>query len=565
MSSISNSGGVTTQGNRTFFFGTSSGLNTSALIEAAYNQRIAEADKIDVRIEKNNARFDAYTDLQAKASSIQTALQSLRKSYSFLSTNASAFDARAGTLTSSVSTTNPATLLSVAVDPAADKGSYEIEIIQKAKNHRVASNTFVDPTVALGLTGSFDLGVAGGSTSPVNVTAGMNLNDLATAINATTDTSGVSAYVLKVNTNDYQLIIAAEDTAKQIQITNVAGTNVMDSIGVTAGGLFANELQTADQAILELDGIPIYRDSNVIDDLIDGVELSVTKQEPGTILTLSIGNDNSLVKDAVLDFVEAYNTLRDFIITNQTVASNGDVADDAVLFSDLQMETLSDYLQNLVGANYGSGGTNLATLRELGITQDKSTKLVGNEVTLDGAIATKFDQVRAIFERSVTSNNADFRMISNSSTLAADNITFDITVTAGSITGVLANGDGTLFDFSGTSITGKAGSIYEGMTFAYVGAASATVSFSMTQGIADLMDNTIEKFADVTGSIEKEKLSLIDQNDDMTLRADRIRERADEFRDNLIEKYAKFEAQISAAKSVLAQIRAILGTNNNDN
>lgn len=558
---VGESGGLTTQGNRTFFFGSSSGLNTSALIEAAYNQRVAEADKIDVRVTNNRAKADAYTKLQTLSQAVQNSLSTLRRSYSSLGDGVSAFDARSGLLTSNTSS-DPTKILGVAVDRGAIKGSYDIEVIQKAKNQRVASASSADPTVALGLTGSFDVAIAGKTAATINVTSGMDLNDLAAAINTQSTTTGVSATVLKVSSNSYQLVMSANDTAKAITISNVTGTNVLDSIGMTSGGTFTNELQPAQQAMLTLDGVPITRDSNTIDDLIDGVELVIAKQEPGTTINLEIGDDHSGVKDGIMAFVNAYNELRAFISTNQAVQSDGSLSEDAVLFSDSELKNLTSSVQQLINGSFGSGGTALATLRELGITQDGENNFVVDESALDTAIITKFDEVRKMFETQLTNDNAEFALLGNTSKIGSANIAFNITMSGGVITNVSANGDSTLFDFTGGSITGKKGSIYEGLKFAYIGTTSTTINFSIKQGLGDLLDNTLDSFADtVTGSLAAQKFSLTTQNTELLARADRVRERADDFRNSLIDRYGKFEAQIARSKSVLAQIQAILGTN----
>lgn len=557
---MADTGGITTQGTRTFFFGTSSGINTSALIEAAYNQRVAEADKLDTRVTNNTKKYDAYTKLQTLSQAVQTSLTTLRKSYSVLGDVKSSFDSRSATLSSNTST-DATKILGVAIDAGTPKGSYDIEIVQKAKNHRVASTATADPTVALNQTGTFDVGIPGKTAGTINVTSGMSLNDLAAAINAQSTTTGVSASVLKVSSNSYQLIMSATDTAKEIAVTNVTGSNVLDSIGVTSGGAFVNELQPADQAIVVLDGVTVTRDTNTISDLIDGVELVIAKQEPGTTVTLEIGDDTSKVKDAIVGFVNAYNELRQYIAANQVV-TDGEVSEDAVLFSDVQLKNLTDSVQTLINGSFGSGGTTMATLRELGITQDGDNNFLVDEAKLDVAIVSKFDEVRSIFETKITNANPEFAMLGNSSRLKSANISFDITVSGGVITGVSANGDSSLFDFSGTSITGKAGSIYEGMRFAYIGTSSATISFGLTQGLGDLLDNTLDTFADaVTGSLQSQKISLNDQNKDLSTRAGRVRERADDFRNSLIDRYARFESQIAQSKSVLNQIKAILGTN----
>ncbi len=557
MVTTSSSGGVTTQGSRTFFFGTSSGLNTSALIEAAYAARVAEADKIDIKVTKNTAKNEAYANLQKLGQAVQDSLANLRKNYSLLATDTSTFDKRSGTLSSSNST-DPSKLVTVAIDPGTEMNSYELEIVQKAKAHRIGSDTAGTATAALGYTGTFDLALSGGGASAtVNVTAGMSLTDIAAQINASKNTSGVSASVLQVTSGSYQLILSGTQTAKDIVISNVTGTDVMDSIGVTAGGLVKNLLQGSQQAIVELDGVPVTRDNNVIDDLIDGVTLTINNQEPGTFLDLTITADNSALKDDILNFVEAYNEFRSFVSTNQTVGSDGSVSEDAVLYRDNYLSGMNLNLQGLLGGIYGSG-VKYDNLRSIGITLNPNNELVVDESVLDDAIANEYDEVQSLFQTSTTSSNTEFRMMSNTSRTQSLNVAIDITYSGGAITNASIGGDSSMFTVSGSSITGVAGTAYEGMSFAYVGTSSTTVNFTMEQGFADLVNSNLKSYTDlVLGSIQSEILDINDQNVLLNTRATRVRERADDFRNALIDKYARFEAQISAAKSVLAQLKAL--------
>lgn len=557
MVTTSSSGGVTTQGSRTFFFGTSSGLNTSALIEAAYAARTAEADKIDIKVTKNTAKNEAYANLQKLGQAVQDSLANLRKNYSLLATDTSTFDKRSGTLSSSNST-DPSKLVTVAIDPGTEMNSYELEIVQKAKAHRIGSDTAGTATAALGYTGTFDLALSGGGASAtINITAGMSLTDIATQINASKTTSGVSASVLQVTSGSYQLILSGTQTAKDIVISNVTGTDVMDSVGVTAGGLVKNLLQGSQQAIVELDGIPVTRDNNVIDDLIDGVTLTINNQEPGTFLDLTITADNSALKDDILSFVESYNEFRSFVSTNQTVGSDGSVSEDAVLYRDNYLSGMNLNLQGLLGGIYGSG-VKYDNLRSIGITLNPNNELEVDESVLDDAIANEYDEVQSLFQTTTTSSNTEFRMMSNTSRTQSLNVAIDITHSGAAITNASIGGDSSMFTVSGSLITGVAGTAYEGMTFAYVGTTSTTVNFTMEQGFADLVNSNMKSYTDlVLGSIQSEILDINDQNVLLNTRATRVRERADDFRNALIDKYARFEAQISAAKSVLAQLKAL--------
>ncbi len=561
MATTTSTGGVSTQGTRTYLFGTSSGINTSALVEAAYNQRVAEADRIDVKIDKNTKKSEAYSTLQTLSTNVQTALKNLRTTYGFSSTNTNyAFASRSGTLSTS-GTTDPSKLIGVSIDPGTALGSYEIEVVQKAKAHRIASDPAASSTTALGATGSFEIGIAGNTASTINITNTMSMTDIAAAINATTATSGVSATVLKVSDTSYQMVLSGTSTAKAISIGNVTGSDVLGTMGVTtAGNAPKNVLQTPDQAILEIDGVQITRDNNEITDLIAGVNINILNAEPGTIMDLDIQNDNSAIKDAILSFTEAYNELREFVVANQAVAGSGDVSDDAILFGDTVMKSLNDAIQPLISGKYGTTTTGFTTLRELGITLGDNNVFLVDETKLDAAIISNFDDVKSIFSTQWSSDNSNFTLLGNNSKLQSLNLTATIHVNNNGISAVYVNGDGSLFDFSGTSITGKAGTIYEGLSFAYVGSTNTIINFNMDQGLGDLVSNTLTAFTDtVSGTLTSAKLNLGDQNTDMAERADRIRERADDYRTKLIDKYAGYEAAIARNKSIIAQLKAILG------
>jgi flagellar hook-associated protein 2 len=558
-------GGITTQGNRTFLFGSASRINTSALIEAAVNQRLAEADRIDVRVGRNTKRAEALGEMQSLAQGIQNSLAALRRSYT-VGTSSSVFDRKAGTL-SGPSNINPSSLLDVAIDQNATNATYSIQVNQLAQSQKVRSSNFASATVAQGLSGSFSIGQSGSPSSTINISASMSLNDIAAAINATSSTSNVTASVLQVAPGQNQLILSSKDTNRTIDNAFISGANVLQSLGVTdSGGAYLNQIQGAQAAQIVLDGITITRDSNRFNDVVSGVEFNLKAASPGNNLSVAVGADTSALKDRILDFVESFNAFRDFVIQNQAVANNGEIDEDAVLFGDQQLKNLSEQITQTIRASFGPGGAAFSTLRDLGITLDRSNKFQLDEAKLDTAIASKFQEVSDIFQTRITNPNADFRMLGNGNILSGLAMNFDISHDGSAITGVTVNGDNNAFDISGSSITGKAGTIYEGMRFGYIGTTNTSFTFDFNQGLGDLLDNVIDRFSDaVTGSLQTEIKDLDARNIELNLRADRVRERAEDFRERLIEKYARFEAQLSSSQSTLNQLRAILGTNRNNN
>jgi flagellar capping protein FliD len=325
--------------------------------------------------------------------------------------------------------------------------------------------------------------------------------------------------------------------------------------------------QPGQEAIIEFDGVRVTRDDNNLDDVLEGVELNLKNAAPGTIISLEVGNDVQGAKDAILGFIDSYNAFRDFVIQNQQVDSGGNVGESAVLFGDNLLNGLTNEYSEQIGASFNDGGV-IETIRDLGITITNGNKLVlSDEAKLDSELLTNFDDVRKAFSAGVEAGNNEFRLSRNNGLTPTQDIVFDLTTDgAGTITGVTANGDGSAFTILGNSIVGADGTAFEGLSFTYVGTeASVTINAEFNQGLSERLINGGNGYTDpVTGLIIQEKGNLQAQNEEKTDDARDIRTRAEEFRTSQIERYAKLEADISRLNVLLDQIRAILGTNDDD-
>ena len=243
---------------------------------------------------------------------------------------------------------------------------------------------------------------------------------------------------------------------------------------------------------------------------------------------------------------------------------------DSVLFSDNLLNGVADLLTNILTENFGNGG-NIQTIRDLGITIGNNNKLeISDEIKLDNAILSNFDEVREAFGASSSTNNPEFTLLSSNTTnnLFRENHPIGVkTDGAGNITAVEVDTNSSLFDFSGSTFTGKEGTAYEGLTFSYQGTAlSISLEFSFSQGIADRLINSVDAYTNsATGLIAQEKAQLQEQNTEKLADAQEIRDKAEIYRINQIEKFADFEAKLAQLEILKSQIRAILGNTNDDN
>jgi flagellar hook-associated protein 2 len=557
---------VSTSSSTSYVTGTISGLDTDALIEAAVAQKTARADTIDLKVTANQTKITAYETLQGLLSDITDSMSTLKSTtYSALSTSSStnAFDAKQAYLTASdgADATN---ILAVSAETSATAASYEITIDQLAKAMKVASSA-QDKTTALAASGDLTIGVAEGTTATIAVTSDMTLDDLATAINAQTSTTGVAATLLKVATGSYQLVLSASDTNFAIEITDTSG--VAQAIGLTdSDGAFATVLQAQQPAIVTIDGVEVTSDSNELTDTVTGLSISLLQTtDEGQTVTLDIEADYDDIKTAITDFITAYNALRAFVVTNQTVGSDGAVANDAVLFADSVLRSVTKQLSSLLGGDVASSDDTVGGLSDMGVTLDSSNQLeLSDETTLDNLLLTNLSSIASFFESSFTTSDSALKLLKNDTNASFD-FTLDVTVVDGAISEVSVGGQSGLFTVSGSRIVGAEGTIYEGLSFAYPATSGASIDIKLAQGFANQISTLLGSYADTsTGVIQKQIASLEATDTAYTTKSEKIRDDAETYRTKLVAKYAAMETELYAAQVLQQQIQAILGASSDD-
>ena len=444
------------------------------------------------------------------------------------------------------------------VDDGAQTGSYNLTISQIALSHKVAGDATSSSTEELGYDGVISLGTDAGTSAEITITADMTLDEVAEAINAESDDSGVKASVLKVSDTDYRLVLSSANTGETISASSVSGDDVLTSLGILDGsGNFADELQAAQQAVFSIDGIEMTRSSNDIDDAVDGVTLHLYQTTPDdTSITVEVGTDLSSVKEAIQTLVDAYNAYREFAY-QQAQAPTGDGSeDDSVLFGDGTLRNVNSNVSNALTSMIGEDSMSL-----LGLSFDDNNYLELDEDTLDSALLDDADAVESLLTFSMTSSSAKLMMLTRGTTLL-DDFTLDITMDDnGAISSASVDGDTSLFTVSGTRIIGAEGTKYEGYTFVYAGKNSTSVDLSFQTGIAELLYNATDTVADeFDGTLETMIEDLEGVNKDLSEEVDTITSRAETYRTNLTARYAEYQSAIQSAEDMLDYLSTLIDT-----
>lgn len=553
MTTISSTASTTTSS--ASYSSSSSEIDWSALVEVAVQAKLTKADTIDLKITKNDTKIAAYQTMQSLLQDLSAASQGLRAASGSAGQEDDVFLDRAAYLTANGSVT-ASDALAVTVEHGAQIGSYDIEIVSLAQSHKVASDIQTARSSDLGYAGVFSLGLEGGETVDIAIDAGMTLDEIVEAINAQTGETGVQASVIQVSSGQYQMVMSATETGKSISATAISGDDVFAELGILdSTGEFYRELRAAEDAVVIVDGIEIVRDSNDIDDIIDGMSLHLYATTPDeTSITVDVGTNLSNVKTAIQALVDAYNAYREFAYTQQGVTSAGGAADDAVLFGDGTLRSVNSSINTAL--NLMVDGASLATL---GLSFDKTNNLVLDEETLNSALLNNLETVKALLTFQMSSSSSEFLLLARGNS-APSSFLIDIAVDAsGTMTSASVNGDSSLFTISGSRIIGKSGTAFEGFTFVYAGTKSAAIGITISTGLAEMLYNVAENAGNASsGTLATVIEGLGNQSDDWQSQSNTIRSRAETYRAALTERYARYQAAIEEAESTKSYLEALL-------
>ena len=533
---------------------TTSSVDWNALITSEVNAKLARATTIQTSITSNQAKITAYQRLQTSLGTLATAASSLSNSIQN-SLSSSVFATRSATI-SSTGDVSASSALSMSVASGAATGDHTLQIEQIATAQKVIGSSVTDQTAALGYTGTFSIGLAGGTSADISITSSMTLQDVADAINNQISTTNVQASVIEVSSNNYELVLSGTKDAADIQTSSVSGYDVLNKLGVTdSSGSFTDVLQTSQSAKLKLDGVELTRDTNDISDVLSGVTFSLLQSTTsGTTLNISISTDTSQIQTALQTFVTDYNAVRDFVNTQQQTNSDGTASSSSVLFGDGTMRDIMTRAEQALNTTVGS-----MSLSDLGLSFNTKNELVLDTSQLSTTLTDNLSGAISLLSAQTTTSSSDLSVINTASSSPAS-FKLDLAVdSSGKLTSASVGGDSSLFTVSGQSIVGNSGTAYAGMAFTYSGSTSKSVTVTSTSGIAAQIYNIANTDSSTTsGSLQDLIENLTTQDDTMQQQIDDIDANATEYQTALKNEYAKYESAISTANSTLNYLSALL-------
>ena len=556
MTSAINFGTLSTTSGTPRLSGSASKLDTESILEATYAASRLPAVRLEQKTTKNEEKVAALEDMRSLLDNLKAAADGLRNPPGFFGAQGNAFETKQAFFSSS-SAVQPGEIAGVAVANNAAAGSFDLTVKQLATAEKLATTGTNAADAKLGdawnggdpFSGTLEIGLAGGPTASIAVDDDMTIYELRDRINGARATTGVRASVLKVADNDFRLVMTAEQTGKAIGLT--------DSTGI-AGGFATTQLQPAQPAVFEVDGVEVTRLANQVTDLLPGVTIDLFKADETTTINVSIEPSLGDIKERIGSFVQAYNDFRDFVAAQSAVDGNGQPLPEAILFGDRTMRGAVTGLGSIVGSGVtGLDAAAVSTLRGIGIEIGADSRMKIDDTKLDNALLTKLDDVRGIFEFRFTASSSNLAVLARTNDLGVNALEIQITDADADGQPEAVTINGIAAEISGSIIKGANGTPFEGLQLVWNGTGSTTIDVEISQGIADRAFNFVAPTTDrANGSITRAVDNLKDVNSTFAKQIERIEERAVRARELLLERFSAMEAALTMANSMLNQIRA---------
>ena len=389
---------------------------------------LKDADE-SVQIKPLTLKIDKNTKKQADITALTTLVSTLKTSYADVANETAMLKrtvsaAGSGSVTANVEAGVAEQTVRLSVSQLAQVDSYQ------SKGFKSRSETLTGITKEESLTLS-----VGDKSVDIKVGPSTTLEDIINQIN---DGAGDAIKASIVNTggeNGYKMILQSKESGEKNQIKfsvkgdkadgakqvlsalgfNATETAVKDDKGTTTGFDFsldftkseAKQLQKAQDAKFNFNGIDITRSSNSVDDLIVGVTFNLNSVDEKNSTTgalkesvITIGKDTDAVVKSLKSMVTAYNDL----ISNITTATSYDRENDVAgtLNGMSEITGIKRKLQNLFESTNSDG----KSLQSFGFSFTEKGVLSVDESKLKDAINKDYEGFKSFFTNSTEYKNA---------------------------------------------------------------------------------------------------------------------------------------------------------------
>jgi len=435
------------------------------------------------------------------------------------------------------------------VDGLTDKDRYESDLVSSTATLTSLASSITFPA-------SFQITVGTDTVTVSGIASTYTLSDLATAINTEIQANGVTT-----RSSNTQATLVTYNDGVRLVMTNTSG----EAISLTDTSSLLGALGVDNDLVVE-------RDSNTIDDLLQGITLTLFGTEEGTRIRLEIDHDLSKVKTAVQDFVSAYNDLKKFLNQNNDFdPETGQKNENATaIFRSSTVREVTQRISRTLGIGLSGESSSLAytVLGQIGINfvdnnslddSDLNDTLEIDEPTLDETLLNNFDDVQKLFAFNFSSSDSRISLVGFNSSTQYQEGGYTLNLTYGASDALAGSDiDGVAFSTTifNSLITVDSGGA-KGMNLSYSGAnrepSSATLTF--TTGLASQLYFTVDDMLETTtGLIDSEIDGIKNDNEFIKDRVETLNFRLGLERQTLTDNFIRLEIALQRFETIRSNL-----------
>lgn len=586
------------QNGRYVMGGGQSGFDTESIINSLVEAKRLSAATLETKNKTISTQLDTYSSFKSLLSRFQTSLDALRNPPGVNNASNNIFQYRTANLTTNIGL-SASNYLDMTVQPGAAIQTFSVtEISSIARETKQESNSFMlaNPQVSVvGAAGSSDpdtfaagtfslRNATGGDPVDITLEEGDSLQTVVSRFNEVKSQTGIQATLVKVANGSpnstYKILFSATQTGTSYAFDLADSGTVLSDPDNVLGQIGVNTTQSASNAEFKLDGVSITRETNAVDDLIDGITFTlrqVTTGTSGLAINARIEPDTEIAANAINQFVDVYNEFRVFAAQQQQLGDDGLPTEDSVLYnSPLLRDAINQVASEVTRVISGITGGDPSRLADIGISfenfdGDEETPATKNIMRVDAekltsALSTNYNGVAVMFGFTMTSSSSNLSVYSRTNDLKVSDFTLNLDFTNGVYRATYSDsGSGTttvdldMSDLGGgvISLKGRDGTVLAGLQLIYAGDEDTTISVKTTQGFADRLYNVMNAITrTTTGTYDTTVTALQDQKKRNDTEIRTIDDRMESYRESLVTQYSALEAALTRANQLLQMLDA---------
>ena len=359
-----------------------SGVNIQELATTLANaESISGISAVNAKKESTEVAISGYAVLKSSVSALMRSFKGLEDSETLLTKTSNS---------SNTSTVDAA----VVSQSLAKAGTTQINVsaLAQAQQNVIVQNgaAFASPSATIA-SGAFSLAIttpaSSGTTTNIAVST-LTPTGIASAINAQTDTTGVTARLINVSATGTSVKIVLEGK------TGAANTFAFSSNLTGAEALGGDAVLLAANLSVTMNGISVQRDNNSPSDLVEGMKL--TFKTSGSTANIVVNEDTSSLKNSLNTMIQAHN---DFLTLTDYLVGEADPDDELAGSLSGEKSTINlikNRIRTALASTSEAASNGIGTLRQIGLETKLGGTLSLKAATFDAIMLTNFDDIRTM-------------------------------------------------------------------------------------------------------------------------------------------------------------------------